>query len=290
MNLGLAISYNGLQINTETTQAGGLAASGYRVEQITVSPIDVVQKIDKRALQDGLDAQDVFLGGRHISAIVTALGSTQGDFWDRAQVLLSTFSPTLAYASNTANLGFLALDFFQPTANIATWPTSAYPNGIPLRYYCRPYAVPSYAEHRNDEGGVATKGLAKAFSVSLIARDPRKYVQTQQVVTIGTSVSTATNRGDYPVLPQITISSGTATGLMTVTIGSSVFTVNVDQTGGYDYVLDCQAQTLRKNGVLTMYLLSAGSAFPSLPAGGTAISRTAVGNATASMAYRDAFA
>lgn len=290
MDLTLPITYNGLTVNGSLAPSGGGAAmSGYVVEEADITPVDVTQRMDKRALQDGMDAQDVYLGGRRVSMIVTAYGSTRGDFWDKAQDLLAAFSPTVAYNADTANAGFLALDFTQPTADIATWPTSAYPSGIPLRLYCRPTAVPAYSMRRDDQGGAAAAGLAKPFRVSLIARDPRKYTQAQQSVTIGTSNVTATNNGDYPTYPTLTLIAGATTGSTSVTIGANTLTVWID-TASATYVLDTAAQTLKRNGVLHMELLATGNVYQPLSAGATVCVRTALTGLTATLAYRDAFA
>lgn len=289
MDLSKTISYNSLTVNGSLAPvAGGAGMSGYAVEQVDVTPVDVTQRLDKRALQDGLDAQDVFLGGRHITAIIAVFGSTHGDFWDKAQDLLAAFSPTLAYAADSANLGYLALDFYQPTADIVTWPTSAYPSGIPLRYYCRPMSPPSYVMRRDEQGGAAALGLAKRFSLSLLARDPRKYVQTAETATIGTSTTTQTNLGDYPTPATFTITAGAFTGAMAFTVAGNAFTINVDSTTA-TYTIDTVAGTIRKSGVLNMSLLTAGSLRFDLPVGASTAVRGSVVGATVSMTYRHAF-
>jgi hypothetical protein len=85
MDLSKTISFNSLTINGSLAPvAGGAAMSGYRVDELNVSSVDVAQKLDKRAIADGLDAQDIYLGGRHINGIVSVFGSTLGDFWDKA--------------------------------------------------------------------------------------------------------------------------------------------------------------------------------------------------------------
>ena len=145
------VSYNGWA-NSLTTRAGA-PSDGWQILRANVSPIGVTQYLDKKALQDGMDANDVYENARQINLIVGVYGSTKGSFWDNLQTLLSAFNPTIAYNADTANVGFIALDFFQPTADISTWPTSTYPHGIPLRFYGRPAALPRYAIERKATSG-----------------------------------------------------------------------------------------------------------------------------------------
>lgn len=250
-DLSLPITYNSLSINTVARTAGGAPMSGYLVDEFDYSRIDVSQKLDKKAIADGLDAQDLYLGGRHISMIVSVYGSTKGDFWDKAQDLLTAFSPTLAYSALSQALGFLPLDFYQPTADIVTWPLSAYPNGLPLRFYARPFATPAYVARRDEQGGLSGKGISKQFRISLLARDPRKVAQA---ISSTSSTSTLTMKGDYPAIGYVSITASTATGTWVGTLNGSSWTVNVDgskiTTAGAFFqaqsrwMLDCNRQIL----------------------------------------------
>ncbi len=296
MDLSKPISYNSLTVNgLLSTIAGGAAMSGYRVDEMNVSSVDVAQRLDKRAVTDGIDAQDIYLGGRHINGIVSVFGSTTGDFWDKAQDLLSAFSPTLAYSADSANLGFLPFDFYQPTADIVTWPLSAYPSGIPLRYYCRPFAPPSFDIDRDNTGGVATKGLAKRFRISLLARSPNKVVQDEKTVSHGLTTTavhpTGTYRGDYPSAGTVTIVSTTTTGTLQYTIAGSTLSLRID-TAPATYVLDLVAKTLKRNGTLAMDLIL--NSYDFTPFGPTAadIARNTISSCqtSASAVYREAFA
>lgn len=227
MDLAREISYDHFDINTVVTAAGGGPTSGYRVESFEPVPPDSVGHLEKRALQDGLDASDVYLAGRLFRLIVTPYGTSKGDFWDKAQDLMAAFNPRIAFDADTANKGFNPFDFFQPTANISTWPTSAYPEGIPMRYYMRPVTGPTYTIERDKDGGDGVRGHSKPFSITLLARDPRKYLQDAQTVDITSSTQTVTYRGDYPTFPIITFS-------LTNT-GNSAFTLQVN---GRSLVMD----------------------------------------------------
>lgn len=219
MRFDRPISYNGWTASLARA-AGGRPSSGYVVDSVEPSRVGAVGYIDKRAIQDGLDANDIYLGGRDFSLVVTAYGSTWGDFWDKTQSLLAAFSPTLALAADSANAGFLAFDFIQPTANISSWPLSTNPYGTPMRYYLRPVSPPSYTLKRDELGGDESQGISRTFNLNLVARDPRKYAQTETSYAITTSTQTGTYRGDYPTKPIITFS--------VTAIGSAAFTLNVN--------------------------------------------------------------
>lgn len=223
MDLSASIDFDGFSANTVTRGAGGVPMSGYLVDEVDTSDVEIAAYAEKLALTDGIAASDVYLGRRRIRMIVSVFGSTKGDFWDKQQDLLSAFSPTLSFAADSANLGFRPLNFFQPTANISTWPVSTYPNGIPLRYYVRPAALPSYTIRRDDLGGVAGGGLSLRYSIQLTARDPRKVTQAESSSNVFNGYS-----GDYPVLADIVIVSGSATGDGSLSIAGNLLSVNID--------------------------------------------------------------
>ena len=285
MDLSLQINYNGFTVNGNLTRAaGGGAASGYAVERVEPSLVGIRAFTAPRAQHDGRDASNIYLDSRQFSAIITVYGSTKGDFWDKTQALLAAFSPTLAYAADSAALGYLSWNFYQPTADSVT-----YPGGIPLAYKVRPLHTPTYVIQRDEDGGVAAKGLAKQFRVTMEARDPRKIAQTETTTLILTSTVTATNRGDYPAEASILIVSGTATGTLALTIGSNTFSVTVDATS-QTYTLYSLDGTLYKGTDLAMSLLSTGAVIPQLQPGNTSIIRSGVTISSAAIRFRDSFA
>lgn len=306
MDLTLPIAFNAFSINTISRTSGGAPMSGYIVDEINLSAVNVRGFSDPRALGDGVDFSDVYLGARQAEVIVSVFGSTKGDFWDKAQDLLSHFSPTIAYATDSANLGFLPFDFYQPTADISTFPVSAYPNGIPMRVYMRPNGLPGYTSRRDDQGGISVKGLSKQFRIPLIARDPRKVLQSETTVSIAqtsssTSSSPAAYLGDYPTTGTITIVSGSASvTASTINIDSALFVGSVG--GGHRFtiptasttaVIDLKNRLYRlggSTGTIRMDLFTAGTwKYPGANSTVTLV-RGVSGIYACSVAYRDAFA
>lgn len=296
MDLTKQIVFNGLTLNGALSPVAGTPLSGYAVDQVEPSAVDVRGYSAPRALKDGLDASDVYLGGRRFSAIVTVYGSTKGDFWDKTQDVLSAFSPTLAYTADSAALGFLAWDFYQPTADTTNWPTATYPNGIPLRYYVRSTTPPLYTIRRDEDGGLAGSGLSKQFRVTMEAKNPRKV--NQSTSSVAGSAATATNKGDYTAWATVTVSVSSQTdgGTVILTVGANSLSVSVaSSTATTTIVLDGEEGTLKRNGTLSMGLLTGGSLDSLLlSSGATAVSFSKTGLAavtpTVTWVWRDSFA
>lgn len=289
-DLSKPISYNSLSINTVSRTSSGTPMSGYEVNEFNLAAVAVRQYLDGRATADGIDASDVYLGRRDVELIVTAYGSTIGDFWDKANALLGAFSPTVAYAADTANLGFLAFDYYQPTADIETWPLSAYPSGIPLRMYLRPNGLPSYTSRRDDQGGVSGKGTSKQFRIPMIARDPRKVLQAETTVSIGTgsTLATATGayRGNFPTTWTAIVTTVNTTPVV-VEIEGSAYTV-APELGG-TFTIDAADRVLYKATTLRMDLLT-WSSWPTIGLSPPILLRRLSGNASVALKYREAFA
>lgn len=260
MDFTKSIDYNGFSVNDASFSPDGVPTSGFRVEEINVSDEDVAAYAEKRAIADGIDASDVYLGRRLLAATVTVFGSSRGDFWDKQQDLLANFSPTVAYNADTANLGFLPFNFFQPTADISTWPESAYPDGIPMRYYVRPARTPQFIVRRDEVGGEEAQGLSLPYRLSLVARDPRKYLQDATSISIASGTATASSSvayaGDYPTgRATVTINSSSATGTATYAIEAGQFALTIDATSA-TYEIDLGRRSMTKNGVNAMNLLT----------------------------------
>lgn len=292
MDFTKAISYNSLSVNTVARSAGGLPTTGYLVERFQPIPPQIDAYFEKRALTDGMDAGDVYLAGRQFGLIVTAFGSTKGDLWDKAQALLTAFSPTIAYSTDTANRGFLAFDFYQPTATIATWPTSAYPDGIPMRYYLRPMHHPVYLVERDKDGGTASRGFSKRFEVAMQARDPRKYLQAAISAAITTATQTAAYKGDYPTGPIFTWSlSATGSSAFTLVVNSMSNVINLSSLSSGSFTFDYDKKFLyaTSSGASKMDLISSFNGFDRISSGSTFKMGNATGISTPLLTYREAF-
>lgn len=292
MNFTAPVSYGGLSINTAVA-APGIPTRGYRLDRFSPEPPPPSSYVEKRALADGLDVGDVYLSGRGFGLVVTALGTSAGDFWDLSQDLFAAFSPTIAYASDSAERGFTAFDFYQPTADIVTWPTSAYPNGIPMRYYMRPSSGPAYTlERSTDIAG--DRGHAKPFTIPMTARDPRKFLQS--ATTTGqftTSFQTASYRGDYWTHPIVTFSvSSAGHSAFTLTIGGLAIVLDLASLSTGTLIFDYGKRTLigANSGESHAGRITSSAGYAVIESGTTYKYTNPTGISTCTMTYREAFA
>lgn len=239
MDLSAPIVYNGLTCQPATPSGGGVATHGIEVKRANFSSVGTDYYLDDRAEDHGVDAADVYLRQRTIAIEGAVYGTSKGQMWDDLQAVLAAFNPAIAYAADTANIGFRELTFRQPTIDTTTW-TAGY---IPLQFYARPMEPPAYSLDRvrtADDG----RGLSIPWSVRLLAKDPRKYLQSNVSVNISTTAQSVAYRGDFPAWPimQVTITSA-GSSAATFALGSS--TLWLDLSGAYDSTKDGGANLLQ---------------------------------------------
>ncbi len=316
MDLSAPISYNGLTLQPATAVPGGAARSGWEINDIDFSTVDVTGYTDAKALQDGLDAADVYQKSRTVTIQAEVLGASKGEVWDYVQEFLDAFNPRIAYDSDTASKGFLPLAFRQPTIDTATW-TAGY---IDMEMLLRPAAPPRYSANRlkTADGG---RGFSVPVSAQMLASDPRKYVIASstytykgrspgaptisydytQTVALSTATAALTYRGTYPVSPLISVSISTAT--------ATAFTITFTKGSAQSFVVSINAATLSAAVVPVTYVLNladrtlvvastgedrsdainATSTFGEVSAGWSAYTSSAAA-VTATLYWREAFA
>jgi hypothetical protein len=200
MDLNAPISYNGITISGVTTQANGGKKRGIVIERCDPSNMDVTGYFDKIAMRDGMDAGEGFLGARQFNIVAGVYGTSKGDTWDQLGSVLEAFDPFNATLADSELFGFQPMTFYRPTADISTWPTSAYPNGIPLQYYVRPARPPLYTINRE----ATTDGFSITVQVPMVAREPFAFAQTATSAALTTTtngVALANNgtRATWPI-------------------------------------------------------------------------------------------
>lgn len=290
MDLSQPIAYNGLTTGL-TTASGGAPASGVIATRVVYDNIGTDGFLDKRALQDGLDASDVYLGGRSIEIDLAAFGTTYGATWDQVQRVMRTFSPRYAFDNAPTLLGFRPIQFSQPTADTATWASGL----IPLQIYARPTAAPTFIIDRDGLGSpsVSAKGGKVLMRATLLAKDPRKYVQTALSSTITTSAQSATHRGDCPTFPIITFSiSATGHSALRFYVGGNFVQLNVSTISSGTYSVDFGQHTITKSdGTQRMDLLSQVEAYNAIQPDDTTTfyMQNATGVSSATITYSEAF-
>jgi len=293
MDLSKRIIYNEFTAAGLTTTTSGAPGYGTVVNKIDVSDLDVSQYFDKRAVQDGIDAADVYLGARRINIDASIFGSTRGHAFDQLYAFTEAFHPVIAYNADTANIGFLQLEYYRPTADISTWPTSTYPDGIPLFFYARPLAPPRFIIDRQETGGTAGKSFSIRVAATLVARDPRAYRSAAIVASISTDATTATYRGNFPTWPIITFAmsaAGSSAQLFTVGGGSVKLNLSTTTTGTYRITFADRTIEDANNALATsLFDTTYAQSFRQLQSGSTYYANELTGMSSCTITYREAF-
>jgi hypothetical protein len=259
-----------LNINSVTASAVGAApVSGYKVEQVNLAQSNVNGFLDSLAQRDGLDSAEAFLGARQVQLIVSVYGSSLSDFWSKVDALSGALAPLpSAFASED---GFRKLRFGVP-----------YSGGNRTLYLkVRPQSLPSYVVDRQTSVGDSVRGFAQRFTLTFIAKDPRKINDTASTGSISIASSTGsasiTNNGSYVSFPSLTMIS-TAAGTATISCAGFWTSVIAIPTGSNTVVVNAEDRTVKIGSTLRMDLvLSTTTALPSLQPGANAVAVTIAG-------------
>jgi hypothetical protein len=254
MDLQSSVTYRGLNLNSVSVIGGIL--QGMRLDEARIPPVQGFGYSEKRSLADGYDFSKVFLGLRTVYLRGTMYALTRGELSDKQREFRAAFTPTLAYAADPANRGFLPLDFNWVTDDIEHWPTGI----IPVRLYVRPDSQPGAFFPREAAYGVESKGYSSVFETQCVARDPRYYLQTPVTVAanLTSKDSAVVNKGDYPSPVNLTLGLNAGTGgprTLTLTGFGSKFTVTIPN-GANERIVRVDSQlkvcTLEDNGSETL--------------------------------------
>jgi hypothetical protein len=259
MDLSRPITYRTVDINTLGALTPGDPLDGYVINDVRFLPVDGIGFREKRSLMDGFDYGRVFLGRRQVQMRGTIYAPTKAALHDRIRMVRALFTPTLAYADDPVNKGFVALDFDWLTLDTADWPGGI----IPVRLYARPEEAPGVffprdaAGRATADGSVDDQGFSEVWEAALECRDPRFYsqVETEVVTTTqdgGGGALVVVNKGDYPAPLQVSLT------LLAANVGSRVMTLTI---GGSTMVITLPAmsvtRTVRVDGALKVCTLYA---------------------------------
>lgn len=266
-----------LDINSirDPNAVGSSPLSGYSVEQVDFSMINVNAFTEDTPLVDGIDSYDAYLGGRQINMVVAVYGSTYGDFWDKITALNEAMqaqpkaADTGTYAALSAD-GMRKLSFTQQSD--ATSDYSLYMN-------VRPVAMPRFVTEKATAAGIADRGYAAMANVSLIAEDPYKYFATESTFTrTGSGTISVVNSGTTVAWPTVTWANASS-ATISATLGSDTVSHSAVATSVTDTF---KTATSTSSSTLTAY------EFFSIPPGTSSVSVTAHSSATVTIAIREA--
>ena len=194
MDLDRPVIYRGVDLNALQALQPAEPLVGQIVNEARFLDVEGWGYREKRSLRDGYDVSDVYLGMRNLIMRGTVYAKEKPDLHDRVRLLRNILTPTLAFAANKGDKGFLPLQFEVPTTNTTDWP-SGY---ITLVMYARPADQPGFAFVR-DTAHVKSDGFSIPYEVRMEARDPVFYHPIAQQIYIDAASKSGTflQRGDY---------------------------------------------------------------------------------------------
>lgn len=203
MDLSRSVVYRGLNLNGAGQPNPQDRLYGIQIARAQMGNVPGVGWTEKRALGDGVDASDIFLGARRVLLEGFIYGRSRAEMFDLQQALLTTLSPTSAYDTNPSDFGYNPLSYSVPTADPDFDEEDDGEGGLirlrRLYVNLRPLATPTVDIIRDASGGIEEAGSGIAWSSVLEAKDPRVYVFPDKVVDLTTDMSgDFYNRGDYP--------------------------------------------------------------------------------------------
>lgn len=284
------ILYRGFLLNDsairDSIEAGagiGKGIDGSVVDSWDTSDIDIVQFMEKRALQDGMDAGDVFHGGRRLKIAGTHYGSTRALLYDRLDEFMAATNAVLAQRDTPLDKGFEQLFFAKPTNRQDDYPDG----GIALFVRARP-GPRQFIIQRDQQGGSDAQALAVPYQASFVMRDPVMYGTDLIDVSLGTGginvAGNFTNRGNYISRLNMLISVGTASGSVAVTAGGVTFSISVPASTGarlIRYKGEDKVLTIEENSVevtrMDKLILPASGNHPIIPPGTSPYTVTSTG-------------
>ena len=216
---GTTIDFNSIGASEVTTTA---PRGGYKVLSAQFNAAPFVGYVDKRALRDGVDAADTYVGTRSLSIVCGVFGTSTGDMHDRIQALLESSRPVPR--TYEADYGFRQLAFSQATIDTASFSTGF----IEMMMLVRPANLPSVTLTSAQSIGVSAKGFAAQVAMTFIAKSPYRFAATQQSVNITASSATTafTNRGSAVAYPTFEIIYSSAVSYAAATVAAVTFTMD----------------------------------------------------------------
>ncbi len=196
------IIYRSFVLNDEdiddATVGGGGSGTGIEgcvVDTVDFADVDVVQWMEKRSQDDGMDVGEVNLGSRRIRMAGTLYSKTRLTLFDRLFELRAALNPVLAQREEPLDHGYRPLYFSVPTNRADDYPAGV----IELQIKAMPRALQAIF-NRDHGGGVDSDSLAIPWQATFLCRDPGIYsadpVEVDFTATSTVSGTTGSNATD----------------------------------------------------------------------------------------------
>jgi hypothetical protein len=250
---GFTLNDSAIEENVTGGDGAGTGIVGSVIDTFDFSDVDLVQYMEKRSQQDGMDAGQPFQGARRIRIAGTLYDLSRALLFDRLADLRSALNAVLAYREDPESLGYLPLYFSVPTNRVEDY----FDGEIALRVLAMPRAL-SHQTDRDQLGGEELDALAIPYQATLICKDPSIMAALPQEYSLsagGTVSGTLSNRGNFICPVNIILLVGAAAGTVACTIGDTVFTISVPASSGnriIRYKGEDKVMTLEEDSVETL--------------------------------------
>jgi hypothetical protein len=228
---GFTLNDASIQDNIDPDTGVGKGITGCVVESWDFSDVDIVQFIEKRARQDGMDAGDVYKGIRRLHMSGTLYGKTRALLYDAYWDLRAALDPVLAQRDEPADYGYQPLYFAVPTNRVEDYPTGT----IEMRVLAMPRAS-RVIWSRDRQGGTDDDSLAIPWQATFMMKDPSiqgEQPQDYSLAAGGTVAGNFANRGNYIAVLNALIEVGPDAGTITIQAGgANNFVITVPASSG----------------------------------------------------------
>jgi hypothetical protein len=194
MDLNEAVVYRGFDFNNVQVVESGVLA-GCEVKRASYGNLEILGYTEKRSLEDGYDASDVFLGRRTVTLEGNLFGYNRGDLYDRLRNMRFAINPRMAFDDEPGAQGYQPLYFSEPTEL-----GDAFGTGLNLMMRVRSTSGVRCTFDKDEVGGTSGSPLAIRWQVAFEAKDPRVYLQERRDIFISGSSGglDLLNRGGHP--------------------------------------------------------------------------------------------
>lgn len=216
---GTTIDLNSIASSDVTTPA---PRGGYKVLSARFNQTPLVGYVDKRAVKDGIDVADTYLGTRSLSIVCGVFGTSTGDLGDKIQAFLDAMRPVPR--TYEADYGFRQLAFSQATIDTSNFSTGF----IPMMMLVRPASLPEVTLTSSQSIGISAKGFAATVGFTLVAKTPYRYSATERSISITSSSATTSlpNLGSAVAYPTFELIYSSAVSYAAATVASVTFTMD----------------------------------------------------------------
>jgi len=263
------MGYRGLVLNGHRNASGELVRANLEdcieVTTFDFSPLAIRDQIEGLHLASGADVGLASKEYRRLALRGWVKGSTASKLEDRVSQFLNAFDIEDAQFDSPTTEGVSAFDFYCPSDS----PPSGYTSPVHELFNARPLRYPIVYERKS-------QGLSYMFAAELVCPDPRRYVYSQQAISLNAGNSWASAMPNWQagmgvmVYPYIYIElAGAGQSTFTISDGTTALVLDLSSAGAGWVTVNMETQEIIHNSAPAAYLRSSDvDTFFGVPAGG----------------------